>query len=375
METIWQQSVAPRGAEYIFAGDIGGTNTSFALMRLDGRGLCMAGKFLFQTRAVGSLREAVCEAMAEIRRRFPDAGIRGACLSAAGPVRENRCVMTNVSWVISGDELGAALGIPVRVINDFTALSYALPLLDVRNREEITPLFLGGEVPCPSEKPSGKTWAVVGAGTGLGVGCLVESEAGFTAIASEGGHTDFAAADPLSREMCVWLEERIGAVPETELFVSGQGLINIFHFFYERAKAAGGGDSVSEKFREIAALVDREKPACIAQGAACDEGCAEIMRLFVRMYARVAYNVAVTFLPFSGLFLAGGIAGKIEEWFVRDDFFMKSFLAAYRPKIRDMLKSLPVYIIKDYGASLTGAAHAAKCLMLDTQDTRGSRDR
>jgi glucokinase len=281
--------------------------------------------------------------------------------------------MTNVSWVISGDELAGVLGIPVRIINDFTALSYALPLLDVRDPDVITPLFPGGAEASWSSS-SGRTWAVVGAGTGLGVGCLVESGGGFTAIASEGGHTDFAASDALSRELCVWLGERIGAIPETELVVSGQGLINIFHFFYERARAASGEGGVSEKFREIAALVDWEKPACIARGAACDEGCAKIMRLFVRMYARVAYNVAVTFLPFAGLFLAGGIAGKIEEWFVRDDFFMKSFLAAYRPKIRDMLKSIPVYIIKDYGASLTGAANAARCLMLDAQDMRDPRD-
>jgi glucokinase len=364
METIWRQSAAPREAEYIFAGDIGGTNASFALMRLENGKLLTAGKFLFKTGAVSSLTAAASEARAEILRMFPEAVIRKACFSVAGPVRENRCVMTNVSWIISGDELEAALGIPVKIINDFTALSYALPLLDTRNPGEITPLSCGGEAP----RSSGKTWAVIGAGTGLGVGCLVETDGGFAAIASEGGHTDFAATDPAARELCAWLEKRIGAVPETELFVSGQGLINIFHFFYEKARAAG---RLSEKFQEIAALADREKPASIAAGAAgaagaaCDEGCADIMRLFVRMYARVAYNAAVTFLPFSGLYLAGGIAGKTEQWFLRDGAFMKSFLAAYRPEIQSLLQTIPVYIIKDYGVSLTGAASAALRLMRD----------
>jgi glucokinase len=346
-----------QGVEYIFAGDIGGTNTSFALVRLRSGKLFTVGKFLFKTRAVSSLTGAACEAEAEIRRRFPDIVIRAACLSAAGPVRENRCVMTNVPWTISADEIQAAFRIPVKIINDFTALSYALPLLDIRNPEEITPLFAGEEPP----PPSGKIRAVIGAGTGLGVGCLVETNGGFTAIASEGGHTDFAATDPLVRELYAWVEKRVGAIPETELFVSGQGLINAFHFFYEKAENAG---SLSQKFREIAALPDTEKPALIASSAASDPGCGDIMRLFVRMYGRVAYNVAVTFLPSAGLYLAGGIAGKTEEWFLKDGAFIKSFLTAYRPKIRDFIEPIPVYIIKDYGVSLLGAANAARFLML-----------
>jgi glucokinase len=356
METVWQSAAeAEEGAEYIFAGDIGGTNTGFALVRLRGGKLFTAGKILFKTRDVSSLAEAARHAMTEIRRKFPGIVIRKACLSAAGPVAENRCVMTNVSWTISGSELEAALGMPVKIINDFTALSYALPLLDIHNPEEITRLSPGGTAP-----PSGKVRAVVGAGTGLGIGCLVETEGGFIAIPSEGGHTDFAAVDPLARELCAWVEKRIASIPETELFVSGQGLINAFQFFREKAEGSGG---LSEKFREIADLPDGEKPARIAACAARDPGCADIMRLFVRMYGRVAYNAAVTFLPTAGLYIAGGIAGKTEAWFLEDGAFMKSFLTAYRPKIRDVLKSIPVYIIRDYGVSLRGAGNAARYLM------------
>ncbi|MDR1625062.1 MAG: glucokinase [Spirochaetia bacterium] len=358
METVWQPSrgEARQGDEYVFAGDIGGTNTGFALVRLAGGKLFTDGKFLFQTRAVPSLAQAAREAIGEIRRKLPGIVMRKACLCVAGPVAENRCVMTNVPWTISGEDLGAELGMRVKIINDFTALGYALPLLDLHNPEEITPLCRGGGAP----SPSGKIRAVVGAGTGLGIGCLAETGGGFTAIASEGGHTDFAATDPLSRELRAWVEKRIGSIPETELFVSGQGLINLFGFFREKAEGTG---RLSEAFSEIAALPDGEKPARIAARAARDPGCADIMRLFVRMYARVAYNAAVTFLPTAGLYLAGGIVGKTEAWFLEDGAFMKGFLAAYRPKIRDLLKSIPVYIIRDYGASLRGAGNAARCLM------------
>jgi glucokinase len=358
METVWLRpaEAADRNAEYIFCGDMGGTNTSFALARVQGGSVRVVGKFLFKTQGIVSLVRAVCEAKEEIGRRRPEIVIRKACVSVAGIVKNNSCVMTNTSWIVSGDEFAAVLKIPVKIINDFTALSYALPLLDTRNPEEIT-LLCAGE---SASALSGRIRAVVGAGTGLGVGCLLETDAGFEALASEGGHMDFAPVDETTRELHAWTEKRAGSIPEAELFVSGQGLANIFWFFYEKA---GDSANLSEEFRKIAALPDEEKPARIAASASNDRGCADIMKLFVRMYARVAYNVAVTFLPAAGLYLAGGIAGKNEDWFLRDGAFMKSFLVACKPKIRTMLESIPVYIIKDYGVSLTGAANAARYLM------------
>jgi glucokinase len=120
---------------------------------------------------------------------------------------------------------------------------------------------------------------------------------------------------------------------------------------------------VSAAFKEIALAPEEEKPALIARAAHSDPGCGSVMRLFVKMYGRVAANIAVTFLPTAGLYLAGGIVGKNEDWFLRDNAFMQSYLTAYRPKIRDILKAIPVYIIKDYSVSLPGAANAAHWLM------------
>ncbi|MDR3201489.1 MAG: glucokinase [Spirochaetales bacterium] len=352
METVWFDDQGAEPGTYIFAGDIGGTNTSFALVRTGGGGPRIAGKFLFKTPEAGSITEAASQAMKEAARRLPGVRVERGCLSVAGIIKDNSCRMTNVSWTVSGDEIQKALGIPVKLINDFTALSYALPLLDPNNPEEITRLS-------PPIQPSGKVRAVIGAGTGLGVGCLVETGGGFTALASEGGHTDFAAVDKETRELCAWVARRAGAIPETELFVSGQGLVNMFLFFHEKSLATG---NVSAAFSEIAGVPDAQKPALIARAAAGDSGCGEIMRLFVRMYARAASNIAVTFLPTAGLYLAGGIAGKNEHWFLSEGAFMKNFLAACKPKIRDMLGTIPVYIIKDYSVSLLGAANAASLI-------------
>ncbi|MCL1818247.1 MAG: glucokinase [Spirochaetaceae bacterium] len=358
METLWPGGGGLReNAEYIFAGDVGGTNTSLALVEDRAGSLRVLGKFLFKTRETPSIVQAASLAKAEINRAFPGLILKKACLSVAGIVENNSCAMTNVSWIVSGPDLEKELKVPVKIINDFTAVSFALPLLDTQNPREVTRMPGSGG----TARPTGGVRAVIGAGTGLGVGCLIETQTGFQALASEGGHVDFAPVDEESRGLCAWVARRIGAIPETELFVSGQGLVNAFGYFCEKARADGSPPGAA--FAQIAATPDDEKPALIARFADSDPGCAQIMRLFVRMYARVAANAAVTFIPAAGLFLAGGIAAKNERWFLEDNAFMRSFSLSCKQKITALLAAIPVYIIKDYGVSLGGAANAARYLM------------
>ena len=53
-----------------------------------------------------------------------------AVLAVAGPVTNNRCVMTNSPWVIDGNELQPALGFDsVHVLNDFEVVAWSLPAL------------------------------------------------------------------------------------------------------------------------------------------------------------------------------------------------------------------------------------------------------
>jgi len=362
METVWSPFARERkeNAEYILTADVGGTNTSLALVEnfLDSQRV--VGKFLFKTKELSSIIEAVCQAKAEMQKKFPGLILRKGCLSVAGVVENNTCIMTNVPWVVRAEDIEKELGIPVKIINDFTAISYALPLLDTANPAQLARLPESGA----RAQPGGDVRAVIGAGTGLGVGCLIATGTGFLALASEGGHIDFAATDEETSSLRDWVCRRIGAIPETELFVSGQGIVNIFGYFCEKTRAAG---LPREKaFIEIAAAPDGEKPALISRFADSDPACAAIMRLFVRMYARAAANIALTFLPRAGLYLAGGIAAKNERWLLEDGAFIKSFLLSCNPGMRDLLKTIPVYLIKDYSVSLAGAANAARYLMRDS---------
>ncbi len=339
----------------ILAGDVGGTNTSLALVGRKNRSFEVMGKFLFKTGELASLSEAVIRTAREIAAKRGSAAVDLCCISAAGPVAGDRCVMTNVPWEISGTEIADLLGAKTAVINDFTAISYGLPLLDPDDPGQIAVL------PRPDgSRPSagGNVRAVVGAGTGLGVGFLIEDHGRYIACPSEGGHVDFGGYDEESRELSRFVERRIGAIPEAELFISGQGIVNICRFLAEKRGLTAGSEAA-----KILGADEAEIPALVSSAAGRIPICTEAIRLFTKLYARFAAGVAATFLPGAGLYLAGGIAAKNERFLLEDALFMRTFGQGYRKGIRDALAGIPVYLVKDYGISLLGAANAAYSLL------------
>ncbi len=61
------------------------------------------------------------------------------CLAVAGPVQDNRVLLTNRDgWIIDGAELAAQLGmLKVRLINDFLGVGYGLLTLNEETECEI----------------------------------------------------------------------------------------------------------------------------------------------------------------------------------------------------------------------------------------------
>ncbi|MFW5684704.1 MAG: glucokinase [Spirochaetota bacterium] len=337
----------------ILVGDIGGTNTTIAgVDSVDGQFVIRA-KERFRTAALSGIGEAL-RGFRERHESIWNAA-ELCCLSGAGPVRENVCRMTNVHFIIRGEDVEREAGVQTFIINDFSAICYALPLLDTHEHID-TSVFAHPDGSLP--EPHGSVRAVVGAGTGLGTGYLIEDRGHYAAHPSEGGHSDFPAYDETTDAFSRFLRARFGVAPGVEQYVSGQGIANAFSFFYETGRIAH-----DEEVERIASMPDSEKPGPVATGAVVHEGLASVMRLFVELYARYASNTALFFLPRGGLYLAGGIAAKNERWFTDDHLFMRAFETNYNERITPLLKETPVVLIKDYEVSLYGAAHAATSLV------------
>lgn len=343
----------------VLAGDVGGTNTNLALIGKKGGTFSTIFERRYATCEETSFLSPLGRFLEEARKAAPGFQPDLACVSGAGPVEDGRIQLTNAPWDIDIREISSAFSLRAFLINDFTAVSYGVLLLDPSDSSQLRPLASGHAEPV--HPVPGGVKVVIGAGTGLGVGYIVRVGDRTLALPSEGGHVSLPVFDEETRDFSRWLEGVYGFPPGAEAGVSGQGIGHIFAYLAE--KDAGSGRSPSPEEAEILALPETERPARIAAASRQSALCGRSMEIFVRLYARCASDAAAAFLPYGGLYLAGGIASKNEAWFLEGDRFLDMFLKSYRSHIRDILKRVPVYIVKDYGISLYGAANAAASML------------
>ncbi len=335
----------------VLAIDVGGTNTNIGLVA------CKEGKFTLVMKAdyasgkISGLEEPIAETLRLALEKRLDLRPSHACISAAGPVAENRCTMTNLAWKIDGDDLTAKLGFPVMVVNDFVAISYGIPTLDVNDESQIYKMpHLDGST--PEAQPATKV--VIGPGTGMGVSFLAYDGKKHIPASSEGGHITFAPFDLDSQNFRDYMQKRLGQVPGVEPLCAGQGLAHLYEWWRDTR-----GVPENDAFRKIEATEWSDRPKYISRASDTDPVAAEMMRLWVKMLARYASDICAMFLPFGGFYLAGGAMQKDLRWLVNDSLFMKFFERNYNPNILPLLKKVPVYVIKDYSISLYGAANAS----------------
>ena len=339
--------------EYILAGDIGGTNSTFAIVGKTGCNFEIILSNRYPSQEISGPLEPIQETIKLAKEKIENLSIKAGCLSCAGPKQGNFCQPTNIEWAVEGDKLEEATGIKIILINDFEAISYSLPLLDVNDPEQIL------EIPHLEQdhvEQSGNTVAVVGAGTGLGVGFGLISSHGYIAGASEGGHCGFQDFDIETTELRNFMISKYDSPPDAESYVSGQGINNLFDYFIEGKKV-----EINDTLKNILKTERDQRPALISQAAKSDKTCEDIMVLFVKLYGKFTGDMAAAFMPNMGMFIGGGIVTKNEEYFTRDNTFITYFESNFCENIGRVLKTIPVYIIRNYSISLIGAAHAVYC--------------
>ena len=334
----------------ILTADVGGTNLNLALLAQEGSRFRLLRKARFSTQGEHSLLDPIQRFLAEEPLLRPGM----ACLAGAGPVLDRRIHLTNAPWDIDGAALERALGLPVHLVNDFTALSCGVLQLDLADPRQVTPLP-HGDGSLPAADPRGLA-LVVGAGTGLGVGFVVPTPQGPRAFPSEGGHIGLPVYDEDSLALWRHLSEGLPGPPGAEMAVSGSGLALIFRFLLDSHRSPWTASASA-----ILALPDGDQPAAISARAGTDPACAQAMALFVDLYARVCAELCAVFLPTGGLFLAGGIASKNGERFLERGRFMARFERNYRRHLDLLTRATPIYLVHDYDLSLYGAAHAPTC--------------
>jgi glucokinase len=319
----------------VLAGDVGGTNARLAIVEVDGTDARIAREERYASRDYPGLGPIVREFCADAER--PDR----AAFGIACPVVGDECRATNLPWTVNRAELARAIGIPrTAILNDFSAIGYGLALLD----EDNTVTLQAGRP--ASHAPI----ALIGAGTGLGMGYLLWNGTRYEVYASEGGHVDLAAHDEIEFGLVRSLMERYGHA-SVERLLSGPGIESAYHYL-----AAAG---VAQPQPAVAAEMDHGDGAAVITGralAGSDPLCVRTMELFVSALGAVAGDLALTMLATGGVYVGGGIAPQIVELLRQD-----RFLAAFHGKGRlgDLLRRIPVCVITNENVGLLGAAACA----------------
>ena len=322
----------------VLTGDIGGTKTSLAVYALgDGHPRRVRSSKYPSAGAPGLLpllERFLAEGDADER-----AGLQAAGFAVAGPVIDGRCKTTNLPWELDAAELGAQLGLPVALINDFEGAALGVTALA---NDQVEWLQTG-------ERDPDGVIAVIGAGTGLGEAILVPTAAGPRVIASEGGHADFAPRDELEIDLLRFLLGKHRRV-SYERVLSGRGLAGVYEFLIARAH-------FTELPSTRARLTAEDPGSVVGQlGVSGDDpACARAVDIFAGLYGAEAGNLALKALPRGGLYIAGGIALKLLPRLRAG--FVPGFVA--KGRMSPLLAGFAVGVVLEPEVAHRGAALAA----------------
>ncbi len=340
---------------YLLAGDIGGTKSLMALAKI------MDGELVTQFEA--SLPSAEYDTIETMLQDFMDQSqarpqdIVATTLALAGPVQRSgnrsRCQLTNLPWYADSEALSHWTGgAPTELINDFAAIGYALEHLQ---KDDLVVLQQGRPEPRAPR-------LAMGAGTGLGL-CMADGQGIQTRIyPSESGHVHFSPADEEQLAlMHYWLKSQGHC--SREFLLSGPGIQHIAGYL-QTERDIQPGPALSQ------AMQRDDASAALSQAALAgsDELGVETLRLFTRIYAAQLGDAALGYLPYGGLYIAGGIATKILPLLERPEF-----MQAFRdnPAMRALLEDIPVSVITSGRAGLIGALNRARAILTRTRSNTG----
>lgn len=320
----------------VLAGDIGGTKTNLGLFLMGKKRPLLKVIETYSSRNAPDL-ESIIERFLEKH----EASIACACFGIAGPVVNGECKTTNLPWNVSEARIKRRFKWKhVGLMNDLTAMALAIPLL--KSNE----FFSLNKV----KARKGENIGLIAPGTGLGKALLIFQNGQYIPVSSEGGHVDFA---PNSRaEVRLWehLHRRFGHV-SIERLLSGPGLINIYSWLKDTGRYSEPA-WLKRKIKETdtaraitETAMDVKQPLCV-----------RTLDMFISILGSVSGNLALTALTTGGLYLGGGIPPQILPK-LKEGLFVKAF--TNKGRFKDLLENIPVRVILNDRAALSGAAYSA----------------
>ena len=318
--------------------DLGGTNARFALVPVH---TCQPQEVqVLPCEEYASFFDAVKHYIA--LSSLDMSQIDAVVLAIAGPVNQAVIRFSNNPWHFTKNEIQAFFGelMPIALLNDFDAVGHCL---DVLTPADI--VAVGADTPVVKHAAA---W-VVGAGTGLGVSCVVRQDGLDLVLPGEGGHVDLPSCNVQEDYILNFLHERHQRV-SAERVLSGMGLENIYEALSHRS-----GQAQRLTAKQIGAALLQDDPLAIAT----------LEQFFVYL-GRVIGDLVLTVEAKGGVYIAGGIVPRYLSQLQKSGFH-----DAMRQKgrMREFVAPIPVFVITAEYPGLMGCANYASHLVKTSNST------
>jgi glucokinase len=293
--------------------DVGGTNTRLALSR---DGAIVSGTVRNYANDAWDSFYLVVTAFLDSQNSHPDEMV----IAVAGPVRNGQARLTNRSWLIETSQINAEFDCnKIHLLNDLNALAYATPAL----KSQQLRLVRAGVLTETSAAQS----LVVGVGTGFNVGPVLEKAGSMFCPAVEAGHATLPLS--VSRELT-----RAG--------------IDLDHFETVEMLFSGRGFTLfCKQMTGDASLEGRAVISAYERGTT--ESISAAVETYAKLFGRLLGDLSMSYMPTSGIFLAGSVARAImrvaQEACLREMSRPGQIFGNFTP---------PVWVIEDDAAALLG---------------------
>jgi glucokinase len=307
----------------VLIGDIGGTNSRFAVVPQRG------AAYISLPRMLTACTPDPVDAIRDTLSHYSGPPPRSAMIAVANRVDGPVVRLTNADWTIDAGAIGAALGLSrVALVNDYTPVAASAVTF---GPTEDGLVRIGPDVPSgPGPR------VVVGPGTGLGAGMVAPVADRLAILASEAGHMELGPAE--DDEFRLWPHlERVGGRVTAEVVLSGPGLCRLCHALADLRDETNPLVTPPDVLRAW-----REERSNLA-GAA--------LELFARLLGRFAGDLALALEATGGVFIAGGIPPRIT-----DVLNGGGFRAAFEKKAphQAWAARVPTFVITDPDPALRG---------------------
>ena len=358
----------------VLVGDIGGTHIRFRLLKMskdETDSIETIDTTKLKTADFETMEKAFIYYLKLVENNYPQIAVIGV----PGPVQDNTIMkLPNIPhWKgESGDELGKKLNIKKFLfLNDFACNSYGIQT-KLKLNEDYIIINEGNK-----EKKDGPM-GVIGPGTGLGMGYLIKDKKNkyYTIGNSEGGHQGFPRKNKIFFELAEFVKNEYNLKHVTiENICSGQGMVPLYKFLLKKEQEKGFDINNIDRDKILGNKVDLfnnytdKKTRDVLSNEITIKGVKnechlsrKVVELFIEILADTASDLALLTLPSGGIYLLGGISVNLAPYMKESDLFMKFFTDKDHSF---MLKTFPVYLLKNDNIGMIGATEAARRILED----------